>query len=61
MIFEVGLVLSGTVSAGPYTAGVIDYLIEALDAWYEAKRAGGSDIPRMMFSCEWSPAHQVVP
>ncbi|MFN8659144.1 MAG: patatin-like phospholipase family protein [Candidatus Obscuribacterales bacterium] len=45
MIFEIGLVLSGTVSAGPYTAGVIDYLIEALDAWYEAKRTGCSDIP----------------
>lgn len=42
--FEIGLVLSGTVSAGPYTAGVIDYLIEALDAWYKAKseKAPGS-------------------
>jgi hypothetical protein len=31
--FEVGLVLAGTVSAGAYTAGVIDFLTEALDAW----------------------------
>lgn len=44
MIFEIGLVLSGTVSAGPYTAGVIDYLIEALDVWYEQKRAG-AEVP----------------
>ena len=31
--FELGLALGGTVSAGAYTAGVIDFLIEALDAW----------------------------
>ena len=31
--FEIGLVLAGTVSAGAYTAGVIDFLTEALDAW----------------------------
>lgn len=35
--FEIGLVLGGTVSAGCYTAGVLDYLIEALDAWHAAK------------------------
>jgi hypothetical protein len=35
--FEIGLVLGGTVSAGAYTAGVLDYLIEALDAWTAAK------------------------
>ncbi|MEM6730192.1 MAG: hypothetical protein AAF658_01475 [Myxococcota bacterium] len=38
--FEIGLVLGGTVSAGAYTAGVLDYLIELLDA-YEAKKASG--------------------
>jgi hypothetical protein len=32
--FELALVLGGTVSAGSYTAGVIDFLIEALDVWY---------------------------
>ena len=31
--FELGLELGGTVSAGAYTAGVIYFLIEALDAW----------------------------
>jgi len=35
--FELGLVLGGTVSAGAYTAGVIDFLVEALDAWQDQK------------------------
>ena len=35
--FEVGLVMAGAVSAGAYTAGVCDYLIEALDAWHQAQ------------------------
>lgn len=37
-VFKVGLVLAGAVSAGAYTAGVIDFLIETLDAWEAAKR-----------------------
>ncbi len=36
--FQIALVLSGTVSAGAYTAGVLDFLTEALDAWYQAFR-----------------------
>ncbi len=35
--FEIGLVLAGAVSAGSYTAGVLDFLIEALDRWERAK------------------------
>jgi hypothetical protein len=35
--FEIGLVLGGTVAAGAYTAGVLDYLVQALDAWQRAK------------------------
>ena len=31
--FELGLVLGGTVSAGAYTAGALDALVELLDAW----------------------------
>ncbi len=31
--FQIGLCLAGAVSAGAYTAGVIDFLIEALDTW----------------------------
>lgn len=42
--FEVALVLGGTVSAGAYTAGFLDKLIEALDAWYVAKKKG-EDVP----------------
>ncbi|MBN1936346.1 MAG: hypothetical protein JW934_16900 [Anaerolineae bacterium] len=34
--FEIGLVMAGAVSAGAYTAGVIDFLLQALDAWYGA-------------------------
>lgn len=36
--FEIGLVLSGAVSAGAYSSGVIDFLIEALDNWYQQKQ-----------------------
>jgi predicted acylesterase/phospholipase RssA len=35
--FYVGLCMAGAVSAGAYTAGVMDFLIEALDDW-ESKR-----------------------
>jgi predicted acylesterase/phospholipase RssA len=35
--FEIGLVMAGAVSAGAYTSGVIDFLFEALDQWYEQK------------------------
>lgn len=35
--FEIGLVLAGAVSAGAYTAGVLDFLFEALDTWHRAK------------------------
>lgn len=38
--FEIGLVLGGTVSAAAYTAGVVDFLIQALDAWTMGKTAG---------------------
>lgn len=35
--FEIGLVMAGAVSAGAYTAGVIDYLLEVLQAWEDAR------------------------
>lgn len=37
--FEVGLVLAGAASAGAYTAGVLDFLYEALDTWRAAHQA----------------------
>lgn len=42
--FEFGLVMAGAVSAGAYSAGVMDFLIEALDTWHAA-RARGDDVP----------------
>ena len=41
--FEIALVLGGTVSSGAYTAGVLDFLVEALDAW--AQRRGTGTVP----------------
>lgn len=35
--FDLALTMAGAVSAGAYTAGVLDFLIEALDAWEEGK------------------------
>ena len=35
--FELGVVMAGAISAGAYTAGVMDFLFEALDAYEEAK------------------------
>ena len=44
--FHVGLTMSGAISAGAYTAGVLDFLIEALDAWEEARNApNGETVP----------------
>lgn len=44
--FEIGLVMAGAVSAGAYTAGVCDFLIQALDAWESAKRDPVAKVPR---------------
>jgi Patatin-like phospholipase len=37
--FELGMVLGGTVSAGAYTAGALDFLLEALEAWHADPKA----------------------
>jgi len=41
-VFRLGLTLAGAVSAGAYSAGVLDFLREVLDAWERAK-ANGKD------------------
>lgn len=46
--FSLGLCMAGAISAGAYTAGVMDYLIEALDLWERNKHQPGI------------PSHQVV-
>jgi Patatin-like phospholipase len=43
--FELGLVMAGAISAGAYTAGVIDFMFEALDAYNEEKGKPGWDGP----------------
>ncbi|MDP9230378.1 MAG: patatin-like phospholipase family protein, partial [Bacteroidota bacterium] len=47
--FHLGLCMAGSISAGAYTAGVIDYLIEALEEWEKAKTSDSS-----------VPQHQVI-
>jgi hypothetical protein len=41
--FELGLCMAGAVSAGAYTAGVMDFLIEALQTWEDNR--GKPDVP----------------
>jgi predicted acylesterase/phospholipase RssA len=38
--FKIGINMAGAISAGAYTAGVLDFLTEALDQWYQAKDRG---------------------
>lgn len=44
--FEIGLVMAGAISAGAYTAGVIDFLIQALDEWQKAKESNQPNCPQ---------------
>jgi predicted acylesterase/phospholipase RssA len=49
--FRIGINMAGAVSAGAYTAGVLDFLIEALDAWHDAK-LGRQSVPMHEVSIE---------
>jgi predicted acylesterase/phospholipase RssA len=49
--FRLGINMAGAVSAGSYTAGVLDFLTEALDEWEAAKQRGDS-VPRHDISLE---------
>jgi hypothetical protein len=40
-VFELGIVMAGAISAGAYSAGAMDFLMEALDAYEEAKKLDG--------------------
>jgi hypothetical protein len=42
--FRIAINMAGAISAGAYTAGVLDFLTEALDAWAAAK-AEGAEVP----------------
>lgn len=41
--FQIGLVLAGAISAGAYTAGVLDFLLQSLHAW--EKERGTANAP----------------
>ena len=43
--FHLGINMAGAISAGAYTAGVLDFLTEALDEWYAAKATPGALVP----------------
>lgn len=45
MTFKIGLCLAGAVSAGAYSAGVIDYLMEALEEWEKRKISDPENTP----------------
>ncbi|MGO8738161.1 patatin-like phospholipase family protein [Rhodoblastus sp.] len=45
-VFEIGLTLAGAISAGAYTAGVMDFLFEALDEYEAARKSPDWDGPR---------------
>ncbi len=53
--FHLGLTMAGAVSAGCYTAGVIDYLFEILDLWERAKKGEVEGIDEKLI-----PQHKVV-
>src|SRR5690554_5703816 len=40
--FKLCLTMAGAVSAGAYTAGVLDYLLESLELWERAKKTNRS-------------------
>jgi len=44
--FHIGIAMAGAVSAGAYTAGVMDYLLEALENWQKAKDLDLPGVPR---------------
>lgn len=43
--FEIGLVMAGAISAGTYTAGVVDYLLQALKEWENIKENNPQKAP----------------
>ncbi len=54
--FEIALTMAGAVSGGAYTAGFLDYLVEALDTWHAQKDAEKNLPPEQ----RTVPSHKVV-
>jgi len=58
--FRIGIAMAGAVSAGAYTAGVIDYLLEALERWEQAKKKNRELGPSHKDYDHSVPMHDVV-
>lgn len=43
--FHIGINMAGAVSAGAYTAGVLDFLMEALEQWYAIRSVPNAAVP----------------
>nr|HPH38506.1 patatin-like phospholipase family protein [Sediminibacterium sp.] len=48
--FHIGLCMAGAVSAGAYTAGVVNYLLTALDRWEQCRGQAGVPTHRVQLS-----------
>ncbi len=57
--FEIAIMMAGAVSAGAYTAGAMDLLIEALDLW-EAEKAKDVAAGRAGTAGQTVPHHKVI-
>lgn len=44
-VYDIGLAMAGAISAGAYSAGVVDFLFQALDEWEVAKRDDPDGVP----------------
>src|SRR3954453_18357537 len=44
-VYEIGLAMAGAISAGAYSAGVVDFLFQALHDWELAKRDDPDNVP----------------
>src|SRR5579871_2742171 len=50
--FHLGINMAGAVSAGAYTAGVLDFFMEALEEWYAAKASPSPAVPMHAISID---------
>lgn len=55
--FHLGLTMAGAVSAGCYSAGVLDYLFETLDLWEKARKGL---VPELQAYAHLIPQHHVM-
>ena len=50
--FDIAFALSGAISAGAYTAGVLDYFFQAMNAWNQAKEGDPAGTPQHSIGLE---------